>query len=126
MRKIILLLIILITNNSYSQEKWRALTLSSVSGIDLSRNKFTTLSAGLHYDLERKYFLSSWTGLFVQTNPKTTNSWFSTQTTINRYMGKWNVGLGVQYGSVQTPNISYFTNNNTFLITNVSYRVKFK
>lgn len=126
MKKIIFLLLLIVSNKSFSQEKWRALTLTSVSGIDIQRNKFTTLSAGLHYDLERKYFISSWTGLFVQTSPKNSNSWFSTQTTINRYVGKWNVGLGVQYGSVQTPSISYFTNNSTFLITNVSYRVKFK
>lgn len=126
MKYILILLFLLVTNISLSQEKWRALTLSSVSGTDLSSNKFTTLSSSLHYDLNRKYFISNWTGYFIQTKPNTTNSWFSTQTTFNRYVSKWVVGVGIQHGISQTQTINPFNDRATFFITNVSYRVRFK
>ncbi len=107
------------------QEYWRALTVSSVSGTDFKRNKFNMVTAGLHYDLRNRFYISNWTGVQFNYTPERT-SWFSTQTTINRYISKWNFGVGLQYGMVGIPNMPYLSNNSTFFITTASYRFKLR
>lgn len=127
MRILFLLMILLIirSENLVGQEYWRAVTLSSVSGTDFKRNKFNMVTAGLHYDLRNRFYISNWTGMQFNYTPQRT-SWFSTQTTINRYISKWNFGVGVQYGMVGIPNMPYLSNNSTFFITTASYRFKLR
>lgn len=123
---LILLCIALTSFSSYSQEKWRALTFNSVSGTDFKGNKFNMLTSGLHYDLKNRMYISNWNG--VQFNyGKQKSSWFSSQTTINSYLGKWTFGAGIQYGMVSVPNFTpYFSNNTTYFISTLSYRFKLK
>lgn len=127
MRILFLLMILLIirSENLVGQEYWRAVTLSAVSGTDFKRNKFNMVTAGLHYDLRNRFYISNWTGMQFNYTPQRT-SWFSTQTTINRYISKWNFGVGVQYGMVGIPNMPYLSNNSTFFITTASYRFKLR
>ena len=127
MRILFLLMILLIirSENLVGQEYWRAVTLSAVSGTDFKRDKFNMVTAGLHYDLRNRFYVSNWTGMQFNYTPQRT-SWFSTQTTINRYISKWNFGVGVQYGMVGIPNMPYLSNNSTFFITTASYRFKLR
>lgn len=127
MRILFLLMILLIIRSEYlvGQEYWRAVTISAVSGTDFKRDKFNMVTAGLHYDLRNRFYISNWTGMQFNYTPQRT-SWFSTQTTINRYISKWNFGVGVQYGMVGIPNMPYLSNNSTFFITTASYRFKLR
>lgn len=127
MRILFLLMILLIlqSENLVGQEYWRAVTLSAVSGTDFKRDKFNMVTAALHYDLRNRFYISNWTGMQFNYTPQRT-SWFSTQTTINRYISKWNFGVGVQYGMVGIPNMPYLSNNSTFFITTASYRFKLR
>ncbi len=127
MRILFLFIFLLVfqSENVVGQEYWRALTLSSVSGTDFKRNKFNMVTAGLHYDLRNRFYISNWTGVQFNYTPERT-SWFSTQTTINRYISKWNFGVGLQYGMVGIPNMPYLSNNSTFFITTASYRFKLR
>lgn len=127
MRILFLLMVLLIlrSENLVGQEYWRAVTLSAVSGTDFKRNKFNMVTAGIHYDLRNRFYISNWTGMQFNYTPQRT-SWFSTQTTINRYISKWNFGVGVQYGMVGIPNTPYLSNNSTFFITTASYRFKLR
>jgi len=127
MRFLLLLIFLLVfrSENLIGQEYWRAVTVSSVSGTDFKRNKFNMVTAGLHYDLRNRFYISNWTGVQFNYTPERT-SWFSTQTTINRYISKWNFGVGLQYGMVGIPNMPYLSNNSTFFITTASYRFKLR
>lgn len=127
MRILFLLMVLLIlrSENLVGQDYWRAVTFSAVSGTDFKRNKFNMVTAGLHYDLRNRFYISNWTGMQFNYTPERT-SWFSTQTTINRYISKWNFGVGMQYGMVGIPNMPYLSNNSTFFITTASYRFKLR
>lgn len=124
MKKLIFLLIVLFSTKVKSQEHWRTLTISTIAGTD-GKNKFNTISAALHYDLKNKFYVSNWTGYQIQ-RIGNINSWISSQTTINRYVGKWNVGLGHQYGMFSIPNSRILNNNSSYFISSISYRFKLK
>lgn len=126
MKKLFIFLLVILSFQCYSQEKWRALTIVSTSGIDFKGNKFSVLSSAFHYDLNNRFFLSNWTGVQLQKYQNINTSWFSSQSTINRYAGKWIVGVGLQYGMASIPEARYLTNNSTYFVTQVSYRFKFK
>jgi hypothetical protein len=125
MKKTILITIItLLTLTVKSQDYWRTLTLSTIAGTN-GVDRFNTVSASLHYDLKNKFFVSNWTGLQIQRTGEI-NSWFSTQTTINKYIGKWNVGIGHQYGLFSIPNSRILKNNSSYFVSSVSYRFKLR
>lgn len=113
--------------SSKSQEPWRTITFNNVSGLDFKGNKFTMFSTNLHYDLNKKYFITSWNGLYTEKGKNVNGGWFGSQTTFNRYLKKdWNVGFGGRYGSSPPPNGFVLTNNSLYIITTVSYRVKLR
>lgn len=125
MKKIVFsLLFVFLFSQVKSQEYWRTMTISTIAGTD-GKNKFNTISASLHYDLRNKFYISNWTGYQIQ-KVGIVNSWFSTQTVVNRYVGKWNVGIGHQYGMFSIPNSRILNNNSSYFISSISYRFKLK
>lgn len=122
--KKLLFILLFISSSAFGQEKWRALNLTSLSGTNFTGTHFNTFSSNLHWDFNKRYFLVNWTGLQVEYgNSKA--SWFTTQTTVNRYIGNWMVGVGTQYGLSSDPGVFYIKNKNAFAITSVSYRWRF-
>lgn len=118
------LLFVLFFSGVKSQQYWRTLTISTIAGTD-GKNKFNTVSAALHYDLKNRFYVSNWTGFQVQ-RVGNINSWFSSQTTINRYIGQWNVGIGHQYGMFSVPNSRILNNNSSYFVSSISYRFKLR
>lgn len=125
MKKIVTLILIILSLSAFSQEKWRALNLTSISGTNFTGTHFNTFASNLHWDFNKRYFLTSWTGFQLQYG-NTKSAWFTNQTAINRYVGNWMIGVGAQYGLASDPGVFYIKNKNTFAITSVSYRWKFK
>jgi hypothetical protein len=117
-------LLILISSSLFAQDKWRSLSVTNVNGTNFSGTRFTTLSSNLHWDFNKKYFLTNWTGFQIQYGNQKA-AWFTTQTTVNKYVGNWMVGVGTQYGLASDPGVFYIKNRNAFAITSVTYRWRF-
>jgi hypothetical protein len=115
---------ILISSSVFAQDKWRSLGVTNINGTNFTGTHFTTISSNLHWDFNKRYFLTNWTGFQVQYGNQK-GAWFTTQTTINRYVGNWMVGVGGQYGLASDPGILYIRNKNAFAITSVTYRWRF-
>lgn len=116
MKKIILLLC-LVSFVSMAQTPWRTLTVTNTYGNSFKGARFNTSSVNLYYGLKNNLSVQSWSGLQYHENPNF--QWFSTQSTLVKNFNKLGVGLGFQYGT----NGAVF-NNNTYLITTVSYQFK--
>lgn len=123
MRYLFVFAFVFLSSVSFSQEKWRALNLTSISGTNFTGTHFNTFSSNLHWDFNKRYFLTNWTGFQIQYG-NTRAAWLTTQTTFNRYIGNWMVGVGTQYGLASDPGVFYIKNKNAFAITSVSYRLK--
>jgi hypothetical protein len=123
MKKLIYIIIFVYTTG-FTQEKWRALNLTNINGTNFSGTHFTTVSSNLHWDFNKKYFLTNWTGFQIQYGYQKA-AWFTTQTTVNKYVGNWMVGVGTQYGLASDPGVFYIRNRNAFAITSATYRWRF-
>lgn len=121
--KKLLFLLLFISTSTFGQEKWRTLNLTSISGTNFAGTHFNTISSNLHWDFNKRYFFTNWTGFQIQYG-NTKSAWFTTQATFNRYIGNWMVGVGTQYGLASDPGVFYIKNKNAFAITSVSYRWK--
>lgn len=124
-RLILVISLFLYLQEARSQEKWRALTVSSISGTNFRGNHFNTFTSSFHWDFNKKYFFSNWTGFQIQYNRGSGGSWFASQSTLNRYVKNWILGAGVQYGTMSNSGIFQISDRSTFAITSVSYRWKF-
>jgi len=122
--RLITFVLLLVSLSAYSQDKWRALSLTNINGTNFTGTQFTTISSNLHWDFNKKYFLTNWTGFQIQYGNQRA-AWFTTQATLNRYVGNWMVGMGAQYGLTSDPGVFYIRNRNTFAVTSVTYRWKF-
>ena len=124
MKRIFLVLFLSASLSVFGQEKWRALNVTSINGTNFTGTHFTTLSSSLHWDFNKRWFFSNWTGVQVQYGD-TRATWVTTQTTVNRYVGNWMIGVGTQYGLASDPGVFYIKNQNAFAITSASYRWRF-
>ena len=98
MRKLVLVLtMIAFTLGVNAQEKWRTLTLLSVVGSTIEGQVISTTSANISYELSNGISIESWTG-FNYTQ-KQDSSWLSNQTTLNKSLKYFEVGVGVMYNS---------------------------
>ena len=98
MRKLVLVLtMIAFTLGVNAQEKWRTLTLLSVVGSTIEGQVISTTSANISYELSNGISIESWTG-FNYTQ-KESSSWLSNQTTLNKSLKYFEVGVGVMYNS---------------------------
>lgn len=102
---------------SMAQSPWRTLTINNIYGNSFKGARFNTSSVNLYYGLKKNYSIQSWSGLQYHENPNF--HWFSTQSSIVKNFGGLGVGVGLQYG---TNGASF--NNNTYMITTVSYQFK--
>lgn len=125
MKNLLLIIFTLSVSVGMAQDKWRALNLTNINGTNISGTHFTTISANLHWDFNKRYFITNWTGFQLQYG-KTKTAWFTNQAVVNRYVGNWMIGVGAQYGLASDPGVFYIKNKNAFAITTVSYRWKFK
>lgn len=121
MKKYLLLLILLIGSLAYSQEPWRALTLTNTSGSTIDGEFMSITSANISYELGNKFSLESWTGFNY--NFRQDNGWLSSQTTINKSYDLFKVGVGVMYNSGFV-NIVQNPTNQTFGVITISKRFK--
>ena len=98
MRKSALALVMIaFTLGVNAQEKWRTLTLSSTIGSTIEGQVISTTSANISYELSNGISIESWTG-FNYTQ-KESSSWLSNQTTLNKSLKYFEVGVGVMYNS---------------------------
>ena len=98
MKKLVLVLtMIAFTLGVNAQEKWRMLTLLSVVGSTIEGQVISTTSANISYELSNGISIESWTG-FNYTQ-KQDSSWLSNQTTLNKSLKYFEVGVGVMYNS---------------------------
>ena len=107
MKKLLITCVLLLALNGIAQEKkkdsvvvekkWRTLTVGSMSGLTLTGKYLQTFSAGLDYELGKGYSIASWMG--VNYNYSYNGGWISGQATLNKKVGKYNVGAGMMYGS---------------------------
>ena len=98
MRKLVLALVMIaFTLGVNAQEKWRTLTLSSTIGSTIEGQVISTTSANISYELSNGISIESWTG-FNYTQ-KESSSWLSNQTTLNKSLKYFEVGVGVMYNS---------------------------
>lgn len=107
---------LLITSLSYSQEKWRELSFTNVTGTTVQGHLFNQTSANLSYELNNNYFITSWNG--VNYNFYTKQNWFASQSTIDKKIKQFVIGTGYQYGG----QLSQTTE--LFFIAKVQYKIK--
>lgn len=122
MRKLLILGIILLSFSAKSQEKWRELTLGATNGVNLNGQMFTQASANLIYELKNKYSITNWTG--ANYNYSTKQSWFSSQTTVDKRLKQFIIGSGFQYGLGQFTQPIILSKNDLFLIVKIQYKIK--
>jgi hypothetical protein len=103
---------------------WRTLTTSSMSGVTFSGKYLQTLSVAVDYELQHNYSISSWSG--VNYNYSYNGGWISGQVTLNKKLSKYNIGLGVMYGSgnMNTPLPDNIVNRDISGIFVISRRFK--
>ncbi len=103
MKKLILLLLLLTVNLMTAQEKWRTLTVSSLTGTTFTGAYLQTVSLSLDYEIKNNWSISSWTG--ANYNTSYNGGWISTSAMIGKKFYGLNMNVGVMYGTgnVNTP-----------------------
>jgi len=121
---IILILCAVTSSLCYSQEKWRNLNFTSVSGISLKGEYFSQISSNLSYELNNNYFISNWNGFNYNYVKK--QGWFASQTTIDKKLKQFVVGAGYQYnyGLIYNNAPDINLKDNSFLIVKCQYNIK--
>lgn len=110
-----------------AQEKWRTLTFTAVSNASTQTQTFLPqFSAALDYELVENFSVVSWSGFSYNTTTDT--SWFASQTTLDKRIGGFTVGLGYLY---TTNGVDIFApigqggfENDFFLSMKFQYRIK--
>ena len=108
--KLLSFLIVILSSfvhSSKAQTYWRRLTLTNNVGISPSGSAFNQTSANLTYELKKNYTINSWTGMHYQVSPDV--RWFSSQSTVTKRYGQFNIGMGVQFGAagINIPTYTY-------------------
>lgn len=129
MKKIILILVLVVLNivSTYGQEKkWRTLTIGNLSGISFTGKYLQTTSIALDYELAKGYSISSWVG--ANYNWSYNGGWISGSAAINKKFNKYNIGVGVMYGSgnLYTPLPDNIINQDFAGTITISRRFKLK
>lgn len=117
---------LLLSTICFSQEKWRVLTFSNVTGTTIEGSLITTATATLSYELSNDYSISSWNGISYRADNK--QSWLASQTTFDKKVKSFTFGVGYLYG---TGNTNTFISNNvltsdTFIVVKLQYSLKIK
>ncbi len=86
-----------------AQEKWRTLTVSSLTGTTFTGAYLQTVSLSLDYEIKNNWSISSWTG--ANYNTSYNGGWISTSAMIGKKFYGLNMNVGVMYGTgnVNTP-----------------------
>ena len=127
MKNLILLMLLGLSSVAFSQEKeeeykpWRTLTVSNMTASTFEGETLNLTSANISYELNRKYSVQSWTGFNY--NFKQNSGWISSQTTINRSLKHFILGVGVMYNSGFV-NVIQEPSGKTFGVVTISKRFK--
>ena len=106
---------------AFSQEPWRTLTVSNTSGSTINGEIMSITSANISYEFGSNLSLESWTGFNY--NLRKESGWISNQTTLNKTLKHFKVGVGLMYNSGFT-NIIQSKNNQTFGVITLSKTFK--
>lgn len=124
LRMFMLVIMTLLMTQMNAQEKWRELSISSISGTTTSGNFRTTLSTNLSYELKNNWSISNWNGIsYTEFNKQT---WISSMATIDKRIKNTTIGAGASYG-VDGMNNTINTipfNDSFFFIIKLNYRIK--
>lgn len=101
--KKLLLLFLLVSTICVGQQKWRTLTVTSLSGVTFTGEYLQTVSLSVDYEIKNNWSISSWSG--VNYNNSYDGGWLSTSAMIGKKIKGFNMNLGVMYGTgnVNTP-----------------------
>lgn len=122
MKKVITILILIISLSGYSQEKWRTFTIGTTSNVNNEIGLVQQVRASLDYELSNNYAISSWNGYsYTQQNE---SSWFASQTTIDKRFGGFTVGAGYLYTENVSQQVIAIKSSDLFFTVKLQYRVK--
>ena len=121
MNKVLLVLLLVMSQTSFAQEKWRTLTLTNTSGSTINGELMSITSANLSYELNKNWAIESWTGFSY--NFRKDLGWLSNQTTVNKLQGSFKIGAGIMYNSGFV-NIIESPTNQVFGVITISKRFK--
>lgn len=113
MKKVLLVLLMIVSLNSYGQETWRTLSLGVVNGFN-GVTSMTSVNAALYYEIKPGFAVNSWNQARVSSD----RNWFLTQTTIDKRVSKrFVLGAGIM-GMYQRQR------KDVFAVVTVNYRIK--
>lgn len=121
MKKILLVLLLVMSQALFAQEKWRTLTLTNTSGSTITGEFMSITSANLSYELKNNWAIESWTGFNY--NFTKDSGWLSNQTTVSKVKGSFRIGAGMMYNAGFV-NIVESSTNQVFGVIVVSKRFK--
>lgn len=116
--------------SAQAQEKWRTLTLTSLTNLSTETGELMPqFSVSLDYELAHDFYISSWNGMSYNSAAET--SWFASQSTLDKRLLKnkaFVVGLGYLYSTngFQTfvPAPGTDVTDELFLTLKFQYRIK--
>jgi hypothetical protein len=120
MKKIMILAFLISTSLLQGQDRWRELVLATSNGVSLNGNFINNFSVNLSYELDKDFTLSSWNGVNHTHNEK--QSWFASQTTLDKKIKKLTLGTGYLYGASGVN--STVRSNELYFIFKLQYRIK--
>lgn len=100
---------------------WRTLTVSNMTASTFEGETLNLTSVNISYELNSKYSIQSWNGFNY--NFKQNSGWSSSQTTINRSLKSFIIGVGVMYNSGFV-NVIQEPSGKTFGVITISKRFK--
>lgn len=124
MKKIILITVLFTTTIMVSQEKWRTITFTTTTNSNLKGDSFIPqFTVSLDYEINNNFFISSWNGYIY--NNKWDQDWFTSQTTLDKRVKNFTVGVGYLYTTGDPTGITSSNFNNDFYISvKAQYRIK--
>lgn len=113
--------------NAQDTPKWRTLTFTGIANAGTHNNSFLPqFSASLDYELIENFGISSWNGFAY--NTINNQSWFASQTTIDKRISNTTVGIGYLYttnsSGIFAPIGVTGNENNFYLSMKLQYRIK--
>ena len=125
MKKLIILIIILISCSVIGQEKkWRTLTVSSLSGVTFTGAYLQTISLSLDYEIKNNWNISSWSG--INYNTSYNGGWVSTSLMMGKKVKGLNINAGLLYGTgnINTPLPDQIISQDFSAVVSISKRFK--